>query len=182
MSCKTKGSDKKSQVAAKKPTKFMTNSRALGHELSRRCNGKHQHQSLVDGRAQFAARYPTGLCKAICRSIIKLKREKHEAVRIVARIEGDIKRRVLDPEELHERSEVEIQLHCLNKLACHKNPKCEIVSALAWDDLTGMRLDAGKVIEARAKEVQYIMDKRVCSKITRKKTRPRAGKSSRPGG
>ena len=40
--------------------------------------------------------------------------------------------------------------------------------ALAWDDLTGMRLDAGKVIEARAKEVQYVRDKGVYSKIPRK--------------
>ena len=33
--------------------------------------------------------------------------------------------------------------------------------ALAWDDLTGMSLDAGKVIEARTQEVQYVKDKRV---------------------
>ena len=38
---------------------------------------------------------------------------------------------------------------------------------MAWDDMTGMRLDAGKVIEARSKEVQYIRDKRVYDKIPR---------------
>ena len=49
---KTKGSKQGSEMAAKKPTKFMTNSRALGQELSRTCDGTHKHQSLVDGRAR----------------------------------------------------------------------------------------------------------------------------------
>ena len=38
---------------------------------------------------------------------------------------------------------------------------------MAWDDLTGMKLDAGKVVEARSKEVTYIRDKRVYDKIPR---------------
>ena len=38
-------------------------------------------------------------------------------------------------------------------------------SVLVWDDLPGMKLEAGKVIEARAKEVGYIRDKRVYAKI-----------------
>ena len=50
-------------------------------------------------------------------------------------------------------------MHSLNKLTCHKSANGSITSALAWDDLTGMRLDAGQVIEARAKEVQYVKDK-----------------------
>ena len=40
-------------------------------------------------------------------------------------------------------------------------------SALAWDDLTGMLMDAGKVREARSKEVQCIRDKTVYDKISR---------------
>jgi len=42
-----------------------------------------------------------------------------------------------------------------------------ISSVLAWDDLTGMRLDTGKVKEARAKEMQYVQDKVVYNKIPR---------------
>ena len=64
---KTWARGRKEMVAAKKPTKFMTNSRALGRQLEMKCDGKHQHQSLVDGRAASAARYPEELCKAICR-------------------------------------------------------------------------------------------------------------------
>ena len=63
-------------MPAKKPTKFMTNSRAIGAELSRMCDGSHKHQQLLDGRAEGAARYPEDLCKAICRGIAKeTKRE-----------------------------------------------------------------------------------------------------------
>ena len=39
-----------------------------------------------------------------------------------------------------------------------------------------MKLDAGKVIEARAKEVQYVKDKRVYSNITRKEAQARGWK------
>ena len=46
----------------------------------------------------------------------------------------------------------------LRRLTQHKNKAGDITSALAWDDLTGMRLDAGKVVEARNKEVTYIRD------------------------
>ena len=111
---KTKGSDNITEIAAKKPTKFMTNSRALGQTLSRKCDGMHQHQSLIDGKAQLASRYPTGLCKAICRGIITLKRERHDVVRTIAGTEGDVKRRVRDLEEFHEESEVNIRTHSLN--------------------------------------------------------------------
>ena len=41
------------------------------------------------------------------------------------------------------------------------------MSSLAWDDLTGMKLDAGNVIEARVKEVTYLRDKRVYDRVLR---------------
>ena len=68
------------------------------------------------------------------------------------------------------------KIHSLKKLTCQNTSKGDVTSALAWDDLTGMRLDAGMVIEARAKEVQYIKDKRVYSKITRKEAQARGWK------
>ena len=49
----------------------------------------------------------------------------------------------------------------------YRNKKGDISSVLAWDDLTGMKLEAGKVKEARTKEVQYLRDKRVYVKIPR---------------
>ena len=55
----------------------------------------------------------------------------------------------------------------LGRLTQHRNKAGDITSALAYDDLTGMKLDAGKVIEARTKEVTYLRDKRVYDKIPR---------------
>ena len=43
-----------------------------------------------------------------------------------------------------------------------------ISEALAWDDLTGMKLDGHMVKEARAKEIHYVRDKRVWHKIPRR--------------
>ena len=55
----------------------------------------------------------------------------------------------------------------LNRLTEYKNKQGDVSSVLAVDDLTGMKLDAGKVVEARTKEVGYIRDKRVYNKIFR---------------
>ena len=58
----------------------------------------------------------------------------------------------------------------LGRLTQYKNKAGDIASALAYDDLTGMKLDAGKVIEARTKEVTYLRDKRVYDKIPRRQS------------
>ena len=71
-------------VLAKKPTKFMTNSRSIGRALSRKCNGDHIHQPLVDGRAKDAARYPPALRKAICRGVAKEKMQRQLGIRAAA--------------------------------------------------------------------------------------------------
>ena len=58
-------------MSAWRPTRFMTNSWAIAGELGKRCDGKRQHQQLVGGRAGPAARYPKGLCEAICMGLLK---------------------------------------------------------------------------------------------------------------
>ena len=55
----------------------------------------------------------------------------------------------------------------LRQLTHCKNRAGGITSSLAWDDLTGMKLEAGRVIEARAKEVTYLREKRVYDKVHR---------------
>ena len=49
----------------------MTNSDEIARELQKRCDGKHEHQQLISGRAGPAARYPEGLCRAICIGLAK---------------------------------------------------------------------------------------------------------------
>ena len=82
---KTWGKHRSQLVPAKKPTKFMTNSWLIGRELNRRCDGSHEHQPLIDGRAKDAARHPPALCRAICRGISKVKMKR--ACKLTAMIE-----------------------------------------------------------------------------------------------
>ena len=142
---------KSALVPAKKPTQFMTNSRALGRELTRRCQGAHKHQSLVDGRATQAARYPNELCRAICRGIVKEREERDRGIRAVVEVGEEPVRRKLDLEEHHDREEAEIHIIPLMKLTQVSKNRSDVSEALAWDDLTGMKLNADKVIEARGK-------------------------------
>ena len=59
---KTWGSSKHRLAPARKATNIMTNSRSVGKELKVKCDGSHEHQPLVGGRAKDAARYPPALC------------------------------------------------------------------------------------------------------------------------
>ena len=55
----------------------------------------------------------------------------------------------------------------LNRLTEYKNKAGYVSSALAWDDLTHMKLEAGKVVEARGKDAQYMCGRRVYDKVPR---------------
>ena len=105
---RTWGSSKAQMVLAKKPTKFMTNSRSLGNELRRKCDGSHQHQMLLDGRAKEAARYPPALCRAICRGIAKEKMQRQMGLRVVMDVGEGFHRRRIDTEANHENDSAEV--------------------------------------------------------------------------
>ena len=92
------GAHRSQLVMAKKPTKFMTNSQALGRELNRRCDGAHSHQPLVDGRAKDAARYPPSLCRALCRGILKEKMQRATGLRTLMLVRDGVHMRGIDPE------------------------------------------------------------------------------------
>ena len=81
-------------------------------------------------------------------------------------------RRALPKELSHEEDENPEVAHQLNKLV-ERRSQTGISQSLAWDDLTGMSLslDAGKVKEARQKEISYVRDKHVWGNITRKQAR-----------
>ena len=71
---------------------------AIGHELNKKCDGSHSHQQLLDGRAASAAKYPTALCKAICRGIMMEKKERAQQVRAVMKVGETFVRRKLELE------------------------------------------------------------------------------------
>ena len=154
---------------AKKPTRFMTNSRALAKELQKKCDRTHEHQVLLDGRAAGAARYPAGLCKAICRGIVREKKERTLHIIAVMEVTADQYVRPRDLDEFHDRDDDAVVEWHLRKLTEGQSTKKGVSEALAWDDLTGMRLEAGKVREARMKDIWYIRDNKVCVTIPRAK-------------
>ena len=142
------------EAYAKKPTKFMTNSRSIAHELNMKCDRTHVHQPLTGGRASQAARYPEQLCRAICRAILREKRQNTMQLKALVEVrptlsslaagQGSVRRHTPDPQEFHEKEEARI-----------------LSQGLAWDDLTNMQLDAGKVMEARKKEIEYVRSRGV---------------------
>ena len=56
---------------ARKRTRLMSNCTEVLKELGKLCPGDHSHQHLVSGRAKKAAIYPEGLCRAICRGLVR---------------------------------------------------------------------------------------------------------------
>ena len=59
----------------------------------------------MDGRAQDAARYPDGVCKAIYRGFAKDKLQQVMHLRAVLEVGEGVHKRVVDPEEFHEVDE-----------------------------------------------------------------------------
>ncbi|MDA8582618.1 hypothetical protein N9L68_00265 [bacterium] len=55
----------------------------------------------------------------------------------------------------------------LNRFIEHRNKRGEVSHILALDDMTGMNLEAGKVIDARGQDIQYVRDMRVYEEIPR---------------
>ena len=53
----------------KKPTRWMSSSRAMLERLKMRCPGYHEHASLLNGRAKQAAIYPEKLCVDILKGM-----------------------------------------------------------------------------------------------------------------
>ena len=142
--------------AARKPTKFMTNSYNIARELERPCDGTHSHQALLDGRAKAAERYPPALCRAICRGLTKEVQNHVQHLNAVVEVSAPVAKTALaNPEEFHESMEQEFR-----KLA-------EWNGGGACDDVTGMPLDRQKVQKARAEEIEYVRSKNVWTKIPR---------------
>ena len=126
---KTWGKTRSCLVLAKKPRRFMTNSKALGRELSRKCDGQHEHQLFFNGRAKDAARYPPALCRAISRGIARENMERTcNVAAIMTMIEGPHVKGI-DAEDLHERDVVDIPA-LIRKLEAGEERRSEITGPL----------------------------------------------------
>lgn len=127
-------------VSAKKPTAYMTNTRAIGKELSRKCNGEHRHQHLIGGRAKDAARYPPELCRPICRGVLQEKRERATGVRAVAEIPSGYRPSRVDLEEVQERAEFNIPSPSLARLTSGRDTVLPLSRLSVSRDMMGTYL------------------------------------------
>ena len=151
----TWGKDGTTLVPAKKPTKFLTNSIEIGEELQRRCKGEHVHQELIDGRAQWAARYPPGLCRAICRGLMRELSNDLQQLKCLLSV------RAVDTVGEMQTGDGEGRVRGVQ----HEEDDQPMVEA--WDDVTGERLEAKEVLKARMLEIGYVRQKKVWKKISR---------------
>ena len=113
----------------------MTNSHYIARQLEKSCAGTHEHQALTGGRAD--ARYPQGLCQAICKGLV-------DELRITF---GGMKR-ILGVTKY-------------DKVKDNEHEHTWTGNGAAWDDITGEQLDPQMVRKARAEESQYIRSQRV---------------------
>ena len=131
----------------------MSNSSEILNELGRLCPGDHEHQHLINGRAEKAAVYPDGLCRAICRGLLK---------------EIDMEQRKIKPI---------LGLSALDKVG--EIPESEEESQCwksAWDDVSGKELDPNGVKAARALETQHVDLKKVWRKCLEQKSSDKGSK------
>ena len=63
---------------AKKKTRFMSNAEEILKAISRKCDGTHLHQPLLEGRAGPAAKYPPALCQAMCMGVSEAIAEQED--------------------------------------------------------------------------------------------------------
>ena len=87
----TRGATRREVRPARKRTRFMSNYHWFAERLSTRCDGLHVHQHLLDGRAKAAARYPEGLCRAICIGLSEAIQDEKMGLMKVAEIQHDTK-------------------------------------------------------------------------------------------
>ena len=142
---------------AKKRTRFLTNSKHIADELNRQCDGSHSHVQLVGGRAAQTAKYTVKMCQAICRGIRREKMERQrdlKSVRLCSLKKGE---KLPDKDEFHDPEEARSRVEMIKAIEFGE----------AFDDVSGVRLDAALVKKAREEEMDYIRKKEVYTKIPR---------------
>ena len=95
-----------------------------------KCDGSHEHQQLIGGRAKKAEVYPDELCRAICRLAIKLKERTKAGLEYVFEVERG-------SQEMKWLMRLDIQVEDKGT-----------VNWAAWDDVNQVKLDPEEVKKA----------------------------------
>ena len=162
--------DESGKGLVKKPTKFMTNSRAVFELLDVKCENtalpeelRHRHVQLMSGRARHAQIYPKALCQAVCLGIAAQKKADESELREVG---------MLDIEEMDDVAKNAYAMH--SELGMDMVVPEEASASLhekdgdmwATDDVTGEKLSPALVTEARAEEIKYFRSMGVYRKVS----------------
>jgi len=181
--------DRYGEAAARKPTRFMTNSTHVAEELSMRCQNegrpleqRHRHIPLMNGRASKAQEYPKELCEAIVKGVqSQIEADKWGAVRMLVADAKTGKRAEREVAMKLKRLAVEVYGKDVEKMDVVKLMKTELEGAkrpaeeedsngwIAFDDVSGASLDPSMVRAARKDEIEYFRKMGVYTKIARRK-------------
>ena len=111
-----------------KPTRVLTNSRAIAESISRRCQGGHRHHHLLGGKAWEAAIHPPKFCQALLRGIHIEKEARKKMYANVACYS-------LGPEDLHDsNSEHEIAQQHTSPIEGELGPKLVFAAREVFDE------------------------------------------------
>ena len=121
---------------ATKPTTFLTNAVQVARELSDQCHDNHDHADLYSGNVvKKTQEYPDELCKRIRKGLIN-------------QIQADGRAR-----NANSLSQVpEESVSCSREL--HNAELSSVYKAEFYDDMSGERLEPGRVIKAREEEMK----------------------------
>ena len=81
----------------------MSNAPSILDEFGTLCRGEHQHEPFPNNRVADAAVYPSGLCRAICRGLVReieMVRDKVRKLLVIngAELVGELPETEEDPE------------------------------------------------------------------------------------
>ena len=145
-------------MSARKRTRYMSNAAEILKQLGKNCDGSHEHQPLVQGRASQAQVYPKPLCQAICKGLMEQMQQSDMEVRVLCRISQAGR---------HWMAKNDVDMKTIAKLEAPEEEDYTTCIQQAWDDVTGQELDPREVIRARLTEIDHVEKKEVWVKIPR---------------
>ena len=149
--CHMKAEDGQGVGLVRKETCYVTNSAEMAKALEGRCEGRHRHVHLINGRAREAQVYPPKLVNAILKGIKKELMNKGEISELSSITAGP------SPDE----TSSEPTEHFFNP---------DVKTEGVFDSVTGTPLKTDKVWEARREEMTWVkkqdlyevVDEQVC--------------------
>lgn len=179
---KVQGQKHGEHLPARKTTRFLTHSWHISQRLQKRCDGKHSHQTILGGnRSRESQVYPPGLCRTICEGLMKeraTRRGNTVPLMRFTRIDNAARHaaKANNVDHVDDTFADCPDLPISGEAGARSIGKSEqTIKVLqghgkcleAFDDVTGLRLDGAKVLEARKKEILFVREKGVWSKIKR---------------